>query len=76
MRNNCDKNDRFLPQKFGGINKSITFVSAKQKGQLPKRPTGADCNSADLRLRRFESFTAHFLRCKLYIAEVAQLIEH
>ena len=28
-------------------------------GQLPKWPTGADCNSAVFRLRRFESFTAH-----------------
>src|SRR3954465_253670 len=28
-------------------------------GGVPKRPTGADCKSAGLRLRRFESFPLH-----------------
>ena len=28
-------------------------------GQLPKRPNGTDCKSVGLRLRRFESSTAH-----------------
>src|SRR4026208_1777597 len=31
-------------------------------GGVPKRPTGADCKSAGLRLRRFESFPLHHLR--------------
>ena len=29
------------------------------EGQLPEWPNGADCNSAGLRLRWFESITAH-----------------
>src|SRR4026208_486283 len=33
-------------------------------GGVPKRPTGADCKSAGLRLRRFESFPLHQLRGK------------
>jgi hypothetical protein len=32
---------------------------AKTQGQLPKRPNGTDCKSVGLRLRRFESSTAH-----------------
>jgi hypothetical protein len=28
-------------------------------GSVPKRPKGADCKSAGLCLRRFESFPAH-----------------
>ena len=28
-------------------------------GRLPERPNGADCNSAGVCLRRFESYTAH-----------------
>lgn len=35
--------------------------SSNGKGQLPEWPNGADCNSADVRLRWFESITAHFL---------------
>lgn len=35
-------------------------VHLKSDGWLPERPNGADCKSAGLRLRRFESFTAHF----------------
>src|SRR5271155_5379943 len=31
------------------------------RGGVPKRPTGADCKSAGLRLRRFESFPLHQL---------------
>ena len=37
-----------------------TFAPANKKGQLPEWPNGADCNSAGLRLRWFESITAHF----------------
>ena len=29
------------------------------KGQLPEWPNGADCNSAGVSLRWFESITAH-----------------
>ena len=43
-------------------------------GQIPEWPNGADCKSAGLRLRWFESIFAHTLRVKF--AEVAQLIEH
>src|SRR5205823_12602357 len=31
-------------------------------GGMPERPKGADCKSAGLRLRRFESFSLHQLR--------------
>ena len=40
-------------------------------GQVPEWPNGADCKSAGLRLRWFESILAH-----RKFAEVAQLIEH
>ena len=43
----------------------------RKKGQIPEWPNGADCKSAGLRLRWFESIFAH-----KKIAEVAQLIEH
>ena len=32
---------------------------AGRRGSVPKRPKGADCKSAGLCLRRFESFPAH-----------------
>jgi hypothetical protein len=35
------------------------------KGEIPKRPTGADCKSAGKCLRRFESCSPHL---KTYIA--------
>src|SRR5262249_20142362 len=34
-------------------------LSNKPRGRLPKWPTGADCKSAGLRLRWFESITYH-----------------
>ena len=34
-------------------------------GEIPKWPTGADCNSADLCLRRFESCSPHFFKDKV-----------
>ena len=43
-------------------------------GQIPEWPNGADCKSAGLRLRWFESIFAHTLESD--VAEVAQLIEH
>ncbi len=33
------------------------------KGQLPEWPNGADCNSAGVSLRWFESITAHTTLC-------------
>ena len=42
-------------------------------GQIPEWPNGADCKSAGLRLRWFESIFAHM---RVKFAEVAQLIEH
>ena len=69
-----------VPISFGGKRKKPTFAIAKQNisvlfqdGQLPEWPNGADCNSAGLRLRWFESITAHITNC---FAEVAQSIEH
>ena len=44
---------------------SVLFCFKKKYfGQLPEWPNGADCNSADLRLRWFESITAHLLKNK------------
>src|SRR4051812_49959686 len=43
----------------GGGNENTRLVFP---GGVPKRPTGADCKSAGLRLRRFESFPLHHLR--------------
>lgn len=57
-----------------GSKKSKRAFLFKKNGQLPEWPNGADCNSADLRLRWFESITAHLLKNK--DAEIAQLIEH
>ena len=36
---------------------------ARERGGVPKWPTGADCKSAGLRLRRFESFPHHLSGC-------------
>ena len=48
-----------------------TFNFQLKEGQIPEWPNGADCKSAGLRLRWFESILAH-----RKFAEVAQLIEH
>ena len=40
-------------------NEQWTIKLSIGKGQLPEWPNGADCNSAGLRLRWFESITAH-----------------
>ena len=44
-------------QPVGGSSPSIGSVNGP--GEIPKRPTGADCKSAVLRLRRFESCSPH-----------------
>src|SRR5690606_27290090 len=47
---------------------SLNFV------QVPKWPTGADCKSADLRLRRFESFPVHHIdACRKACASVEEV---
>ena len=53
-------------------NKIETSVSILVKGRIPEWPNGADCKSAGLYLRWFESIFAH----KYNVAEVAQSIEH
>ena len=45
-----------------------------KEGRIPEWPNGADCKSAGLCLRWFESIFAH--KNKLPTAEVAQLVEH
>jgi hypothetical protein len=39
----------------------MAYCAARGVGRLPKWPTGADCKSAGLRLRWFESITYHHL---------------
>ena len=46
----------------------INFV-----GQVPKRPTGADCKSAGFGLREFESLPAHQIRSERNKRRVAFL---
>ena len=47
-------------------------------GQIPEWPNGADCKSAGLRLRWFESIFAHeYAQAdSTRNAEIAQLVEH
>ena len=45
-------------QPVGGSNPFIG--SKKWSGEIPKWPTGADCKSVVVRLRRFESFSPHY----------------
>ena len=54
-----------------------TFNFQLKEGQIPEWPNGADCKSAGLRLRWFESIFAHKQSDNFgKNAEVAQLIEH
>ena len=54
-----------------------TFNFQLKEGQIPEWPNGADCKSAGLRLRWFESIFAHNQSDNFgKNAEVAQLIEH
>ena len=53
------------------------FREGRKQGKLPEWPNGADCKSAGLRLRWFESIFAHNQSDNFgKNAEVAQLIEH
>src|SRR5512141_1952336 len=47
-------------------------------GRLPKWPKGTDCKSVVRRLRRFESFTAHYpaIAGTARSAHIAQSVEH
>jgi hypothetical protein len=51
-----------------GSRVQIPRVAPEKHAGLPKRSTGADCKSADVCLREFESLTRHH-------ADVAQLAE-
>ena len=51
-----------MRSKFASFKIMTTFAPANKQGQLPEWPNGADCNSAGLRLRWFESITAHAKR--------------
>ena len=62
----CNRTERLQAEqtqktdaKFASIKNITTFAAAIKQGQLPEWPNGADCNSAGLRLRWFESITAH-----------------
>jgi hypothetical protein len=48
------------------------------RGRLPKWPKGTDCKSVVRRLRRFESFTAHYPKIigTARFAHIAQSVEH
>ena len=53
-------------------------------GQLPEWPNGADCNSAGVRLRWFESITAHHAKPSFFegmvtrssISQCSSAVEH
>ena len=44
---------------FVEINHKSSIINNKLIGEIPKWPTGSDCNSDDVRLRRFESCSPH-----------------
>ena len=87
----------FLFKQFENLRKGYNFATPKSEenafhgcvemllGGVPERPNGADCKSAGVCLRWFESIRPHSL-CRLYScntrsgkaktnAEVAQLVE-
>ena len=47
------------PHEAKAVILAVISQAPEREGQLPEWPTGADCNSAGLRLRWFESITAH-----------------
>ena len=68
---------------FAAVSEILLRTAAKLTGrtghgQIPEWPNGADCKSAGLRLRWFESIFAHeFAQASLIRnAEIAQLVEH
>src|SRR5580693_1440454 len=46
----------------GAKGSGLITVRLNRSGRLPKWPTGADCKSAGLRLRWFESITYHHFK--------------
>ena len=74
--NNMEQAEDRAGGKLGNKGDECAITAIKMismaKGQIPEWPNGADCKSAGLRLRWFESIFAH----KNRDAEVAQLIEH
>jgi hypothetical protein len=62
-----------------GSTRAIWKVNNLLPGRLPKWPKGTDCKSVVRRLRRFESFTAHYparMRDSTKRAHIAQSVEH
>ena len=55
-RSSKTRANRIDTPRRGNENTRLVF-----RGGVPKRPTGADCKSAGLRLRRFESYPLHQL---------------
>ena len=47
------------PHEAKAVILAVISRAPEREGQLPEWPNGADCNSAGLRLRWFESITAH-----------------
>lgn len=47
------------PHEAKAVILAVISQAPEREGQLPEWPNGADCNSAGLRLRWFESITAH-----------------
>ena len=54
--------DRLVELIDEGMDVVVRIGAPKDSGQIPKWPTGADCKSAGLRLRWFESSSAHHLQ--------------
>ena len=61
MCGDCNKNDQFRLQ----FKKIVVTLHDKRlkNGQIPEWPNGADCKSAGVRLRWFESIFAHKKFC-------------
>ncbi len=56
---------------YGSEGYRFESCRSHMRGWIPEWPNGADCKSAGLRLRWFESISTH-----LKSAEIAQLVEH
>ena len=58
----------FHPSGHSGLIWPAGFIESTQSGGIPKRPTGADCKSAGLRLRWFESTSLHQFQVSLQLS--------
>ena len=54
------------PHEAKAVILAVISQAPEREGQLPEWPNGADCNSAGLRLRWFESIFAHLGVRKTY----------